>query len=152
MKKMKKLLFLLLALAMIMSLAACSGTANTGDGKTTMKAGTYTSTQKSVNGDLTVKVVLTDKAIDSVTVTDCLDTPGIGMPLNDASGKPLSNGGEAPTVLVPKKIVEAQSVNVDGVSGATLTSFAIKNAVSDCLTQAGAKLDDWKSAATPAQY
>ena len=150
MKKMEKPLILLLALAMIMSLAACGGTANAGAGKTAMKAGTYTSTQKSVNGDLTVKVVLTENAIDSVTVTDCIDTPGIGMPLADASGSALSNGGEAPTVLVPKEIVAAQSVNVDGVSGATLTSFAIKNAVSDCLTQAGAKLDDWKSAATPA--
>ena len=37
---------------------------------------------------------------------------------------------------VPQAIVDANSVDVDGVSGATLTSDRIKDAAVKCLTQA----------------
>ena len=37
---------------------------------------------------------------------------------------------------VPQAIVDANSVDVDGVSGATLTSGRIKDAAVQCLTQA----------------
>ena len=37
---------------------------------------------------------------------------------------------------VPQAIVDANSVDVDGVSGATLTSGRIKDAAVKCLTQA----------------
>ena len=36
---------------------------------------------------------------------------------------------------IPAAIVEAQSTDVDGVAGATVTSDAIKNAVKDALSK-----------------
>jgi flavocytochrome c len=151
MKKMKKILVLVMALAMILALAACGTTqaAPTATpaavGKTAMTPGTYTATKTGMNGDLTVEVTVSADTIDSVTVTSCLDTTGIGTPLMDADGNVLTYGGEAPTELVPQEIVDAQSVNVDGVTGATITSAVIKSAVSDCLTQAGAVINEWQT-------
>lgn len=48
-------------------------------------------------------------------------------------------------------ILEKQSAAVDAVTGATLTSAAIRNAVSDCLVQAGANLSDWSTKETVRQ-
>lgn len=45
--------------------------------------------------------------------------------------------GDAPIAQLPAAIVEAQSAEVDGVSGATFTSDAIKNAAADAIAQAG---------------
>jgi len=166
---MKKALALVLAFALLMGLAACAGTANENDvvetpdagvtapvdngepsGKAAMTAGTYTATKQGMNGDVAVEVVVSADEIKSVTVTGNLETPGIGSPLTDASGNILPEGGEAPTELIPKEIVAAQSVKVDTVSGATITSAAIIGAVTDCLTQAGANIDEWKDAPAPA--
>lgn len=150
MKSTKKLLSLALALAMALSLAACGNKPADAPTKAKMTPGTYTATTGGVNGDVTVEVVVNDTAIETITVTDCLDTTGIGTALKDVDGNILTNGGEAPTELIPRRIVEAQSVNVDTVAGATLTSMAIVTAVTDCLTQAGADLTQWKDAAAPA--
>ena len=167
---MKKALALVLAFALLMGLAACAGTANEDDpvettpdagvtppagngepsGRTPLKAGTYTATKQGMNGDVVVEVVVTEDEIKSVKVTSNLETPGIGSPLTDASGNILPEAGEAPTELIPKEIVAAQSVKVDTVSGATITSAAVLGAVTDCLTQAGAGIDEWKTAPAPA--
>ena len=50
-------------------------------------------------------------------------------------------------------IVDNQTLNVDTVSGATLSSMAFIGAVSDALDQAGQKSSDWRKRdkATPAQ-
>ncbi len=166
---MKKALALVLVLALLTGLAACAdaadenGAVETPDagvntpvdngepsGKAPLKAGTYTATKQGMNGDVAVEVEVTEDAIKSVTVTGNLETPGIGSPLTDASGSILPEGGKAPTELIPEEIVAAQSVQVDTVSGATITSAAIIGAVTDCLTQAGAKIDEWKTAPAPA--
>ncbi|NCB50389.1 MAG: FAD-dependent oxidoreductase [Clostridia bacterium] len=160
MKKIKNLLILALAVALVLGLAACGGNPSSTaapteaptaepSGKTSMNPGTYTATTAGVNGDVTVEVVVTEDAIESVVVTDCLDTTGIGTALKDSDGNILTAGGEAPTELIPREIVSSQSVNIDSVAGATLTSVAIRNAVSDCLTQAGADLSQWKDATEP---
>ena len=149
---MKKTIAILLALAMVLSLAACGGTqsestAQTPDAGTenaAFQAGTYTASAPGMNGDVTVEVELTADAIASVKVTEQQETTGVGSPLMDANGNVLETGGKAPTQLIPEKIVAAQSIAVDNVSGATITSGAIKKAVADCLTQAGANADDWK--------
>lgn len=168
-KEMKKAIALVLALALLMGLAACAGTANEGEvptpdvaatpapvegnepqGKTALKAGTYTASKQGMNGDVTVEVVVTEDAISSVVVTENLETPGIGSPLTDASGNVLAEAGEIPVLAIPEKIVANQSVKVDAVTGATITSYAIINAVTDCLTQAGANIDEWKTEAAAA--
>ncbi len=43
---------------------------------------------------------------------------------------------------IPKAIVEHQSLDIDVITGASLTSMAIINAASDCVKQAGAKPSD----------
>ena len=56
-----------------------------------------------------------------------------------------TNGGESPITLIPKRIVEGQSIKVDSVTGATITSYAIMNAVGDAIEQAGGNKDDFKT-------
>ena len=105
-----------------------------------LTAGTYTASKNGMNGQLTVEVVTDDSSIVSVTVTENQETPGIGSPLVDGEKE-----GTIPTLSIPAAIVENQSIAVDAVTGATITSAAIKSAVEDCLTQAGANVDDWKT-------
>lgn len=87
-----------------------------------MTAGTYTATARGHHSDVTVEVTVSDEAIESVTVVDDDETYNIS---------------DAAIDTVPGRIVEHQSVNVDGVAGATMTSQAILNAVRDCIEQAG---------------
>ncbi len=53
---------------------------------------------------------------------------------------------DLPKSKIPADIVANQSINVDIVSGATLTSFALKKAVEDCLLQAGLDLNKFSKA------
>ena len=47
---------------------------------------------------------------------------------------------------MPGEIAESGSIAVDGVSGATITSTAIKEAAAAALTAAGLNPDDYKTA------
>ena len=49
------------------------------------------------------------------------------------------------------RIVEAQSVNVDAVGGATVTSTAIKQGVAQAITMAGGKVSDFSTAPAKAE-
>ena len=118
---MKKLLFPFLAAAMLLSLAGCSKS-----GEPSFTAGTYTASAAGMAGDVTVEVVLGASSIESVTVTSHNETPGIGTNAVDQ---------------IPAEIVRHQSLGVDAVSGATITSNAILAAVADCITQAGGDAD-----------
>ena len=106
-----------------------------------LKDGDYKASVQGMNDTIDVTVTIAKKAISAVTVTKESETPGIGSSLKDASGNVLTGGGEAPVTFIPAEIVKYQTVNVDTVSGATITSGAIKAAVRDCLKQAGAKED-----------
>ena len=87
-------------------------------------AGTYTATAEGCLSDVTVTVTVSDKAITDVRV--------------DASGETAELGGKAAEEL-PGEIIRSQSTDVDGYSGATLTSDAIKKAAADCIAQASGK-------------
>ena len=90
----------------------------------TFKPGTYTATARGFGGDVTVTVTVDANAITDVTAVGDAETAGIG-----------SNAIEQ----LPSKIVEANGTNgVEVVSGASMTSNAIFDAVNDCLTQASA--------------
>ena len=84
-------------------------------------AGTYTATAEGCLSDVTVTVTVSDKAITDVRV--------------DASGETAELGGKAAEEL-PGEIIRSQSTDVDGYTGATLTSDAIKKAAADCIAQA----------------
>ena len=89
-------------------------------------AGTYEGTAKGHNGSVTVEVEFSDSSIMSVTVTDQEETPQI------AAGA---------LEQIPARIVEEQSLMVDAVTGATITSSAILEAVGDCAAQAGGDVE-----------
>lgn len=46
--------------------------------------------------------------------------------------------------MIPSRIVENQSITVDSVTGATITSYAVMGAVKDALTKAGANTAEWQ--------
>ncbi len=129
-KKTFKLLLAVLILAMSTSvLIGCSSKAANG---TTPVAGTYTSTEKGFGGDITVNLTMSDEGIISnIDITADSETPDVG-------GTAASKLAEA--------VVKNQSLAVDSVSGATVTSTAVLSAITTALTEAGADIDALKSA------
>lgn len=92
------------------------------DSPVSFTPGKYTATAKGMNGDVVVEVTFTETAIREIQVVSHKETDGIW---------------EKPVDTIPKAIVDTQSLDVDAVAGATMTSNAILNAVEDCVTQAG---------------
>lgn len=89
-------------------------------------AGVYTATVAGHNGPITVEATFGDAAITDIKVTAHKETYGLGYGVSTA-----------PVDMLPGEIVKAQSLDVDAVTNATVTSNAIKQAVADCATQAG---------------
>ncbi len=114
------------------SLDAAAG--NLGNGL--LVPGTYTATAHGAKHDLTAEVDVTENEITDIRVTEANDSPFVS---------------EAAIEKMPARMLEKQSVAVDAVTGATFTSAAIRNAVSDCLMQAGANLSDWSAQETVRQ-
>lgn len=102
-----------------------------------MKAGTYVKTVKGFNEGLKVEVVLSESKIESVKVLEYNET---------APGWPALE-------KMPAAIVEAQSIAVDTVAGATRTSEGIIEAVKQALEEAGANMEMFtkKMEAAPAE-
>ena len=94
-------------------------------------SGDFTGTAKGFGGDVSVTLTLTDGAITGCTAEGKDETQGVGS--------------EA-IAQMPGKIAESGSIAVDGVSGATATSTAIKEAAAAALTAAGLNPDDYKTA------
>ncbi len=86
-----------------------------------IKDGTYEATVDGQSGDMTVQVVVAGGKISEVTVVSNHETENIAGPALEK---------------VPAAIVEQNSPDVDGVTGATLTSERIREAVRQCLDQA----------------
>ncbi len=155
---MKKTNVVLCAL-LCTALAACSSTTTATNSTSetteteatetgTIQDGTYTATAAGMNGDVEVTVEIEGGAIKSVTVGDNQETPGIGGRLYDIDGNLMTASGLAPVDLIPQEIVENQSLNVDNVTGATITSYAVKSAVTKALEEAGATKDDFSGEVT----
>lgn len=106
---------LCLALAAIMLLACLPAYA------ATYTPGTYEAKAKGFGGAVKVSVTVDEEKIIAVTAAGDGETVGIG-----------SNAIEQ----LPAKMVEANSAEVDGVSGATITSGAVKEAAAAALTAA----------------
>lgn len=83
--------------------------------------GTYEGTAKGNGGDLKVSVVVDETSIKEVTVLEHLETEGLADPALEK---------------VPTSIVSEQSLSVDTVTGATVTSNAIIDAVKMALESA----------------
>lgn len=83
--------------------------------------GEYQSVVDGQYGEMKVQVTITDGKISDVKIVSNNETEEI------ASGA---------LKMIPEKIVESNSVEVDVISGATLTTNRIRTAVVDCLNQA----------------
>lgn len=137
--KFKKSLSMLLCIILMLGIVGCTKDIPTDapkdniNSETTFKPGTYTATSKGNNGDVTVEVVFDEKSIVSVTVKEHSETPGLS---------------DTPIQRIPSSIVEGQTLSVDTVAGATMTSNAILAGVEDCVKQAGGDVDVLKAAAS----
>ena len=105
----------------------CGSKPTTGAGAT----GDFTGTAKGCGGDVTVTLTLTDGKITGCTAEGASETQGVGS-------KAIEQ--------LPGEIAESGSIAVDGVSGATITSDAIKEAAAAAITAAGLKPEDFQTA------
>ena len=114
---MKKIGSLLLVMLMFVTMLPVSATE-----AAQLSPGTYTVTVPAMWGPMTVEATFGETTIDDVKVVEHVETPGIS---------------EWPISLIPERVIEYQSIAVETVSGATLTSRAILRGVEQCLTEAG---------------
>ena len=87
----------------------------------TFTPGTYTATEQGLASPVTVTMTFDETMITDVSIDCAGETPDIGAVI----------GPE-----MAQKIVSAQSADVDAVSGATITSDAIRKAAVNCISQA----------------
>ena len=127
---MKKCLSLILVLAMVLCMAAYGAAPVQAENANLFTPGTYTGVGAGKNGDITVEVTFSAEKIERITVVSHSETPS----LSDAA---IAN--------IPTQIVEAQSLGVDAVSGATYTSNGIVDAVADAVKQAGGDVEALKN-------
>ena len=119
---MKKFAAIVLAMLMLVSVV----------GAQAMTAGTYEAAAKGFHGDVKIAVTVDENAITAIEVLEQSETEGIG------------------TVAIeklPAAVLAAQTLAVDAVGGATITSDALKAALTDALTQAGADMNKFTAAA-----
>lgn len=109
--------------AMMMSLASAGCGSGTASGSL-YNNGTYTGEGQGLNGTIDVTLSITDDKITVDEITDPGETAGVG-------GKEAIKDG-----TFKAQIEEAQSAEIDGVTGATVTSTGVKDAVTDALSQA----------------
>ena len=83
--------------------------------------GTYTAVAAGISSDVTVTMTFDETSIIDMTVDVSGETAGIGTVIGDD---------------ICAQILSAQSAEVDGVAGATVTSTAVKEAAANCIAQA----------------
>ena len=84
-------------------------------------AGSYTATAEGYNGPLTITATYTDTALESITIDSSVETAHVGDVAFD--------------IMIPE-MIEANGAGVDGVSGATFSTRALRTAVIDTAEQA----------------
>lgn len=156
MRKFKKIFSLILVVTMVATLLSCTnnnqGSANSNkvnsESNSIKENGkvVYQGTAMGYNDLVNVDVTLEDGKILDVKVTSHNETPGIGGELKDIDGKVVTNGGEAPITLIPRLIAENNSINIDTVTGATVTCYGIEHAVADAMVKADIRVDAISSA------
>lgn len=124
---MKKLLAIVLCILMLLP----AGTAFAEGG---MKDGTYAASATGMDGQIQIEVTIKDDKITDIVIVDDNETAGVGT--------------NALTIL-PGAVIDAQSLAVDSVSGATISSAAFKMAVADAITQAGGDANEWRKREVP---
>ncbi|MGN9165904.1 flavocytochrome c [Tissierellaceae bacterium HCP3S3_D8] len=128
-RRSKRTICLFLCFAMAILTVACQSNPKEEGQEAMFKPDTYVGTADGHNGEIKVEVTVDENSIKSIEVIEHNESPGISDPAIER---------------IPKAIVEDQSLAVDAISGATVTSDAIIAAVTDALKQAGADIDALK--------
>ena len=97
---------------------------------TKMTPGTYEASAEGHNGAVHVSVTVSEDKIENVEVKDNSETRGLSDPAIQ---------------LIPSQIVGYQTLSTDVVSGATYTTVAIREAVKNCIIQAGGNPDAYNT-------
>lgn len=98
--------------------------------------GTYTASAQGLESKVTVQMTFDETSITKVVI--------------DASGETPELGGKAAADLA-QQIIDTQAAEIDGVSGASVTSNAAMKAAADCIAQAkGEAVAAAETAAAPA--
>lgn len=97
---------------------------------TKMTPGTYEASAEGHNGAVHVSVTVSEDKIENVEVKDNSETRGLSDPAIQ---------------LIPSQIVAYQTLSTDVVSGATYTTVAIREAVKNCIIQAGGNPDAYNT-------
>ena len=113
---MKKAYIGVLACLIVIMLAGCTGGIR-------YEAGSYVGSAQGKNGPIKVEVTFLENKIESVQVVSHKDDLDYATKAVDG---------------MPEIIIKKQRLDVDAVSGATLTSRGIIGAVAQCVTDAGA--------------
>ena len=103
-------------------LTACGGSSK----GYSFKAGTYEGSGTGKNGSIKVSVEVSNDSIKKVDILEQNETPSIAK---DALEK------------IPQDIVKEQSLAIDTISGATITSQGILDAVKDALSSSGVDMN-----------
>ena len=113
-----------MTLVLIIGLVACTNDGKTpvDEGKNNIKDGTYKGVGKGKGGDIAVEVTIKDDTITDIKVLEQNETPGYETAMDTLTDEIISTNG----------------VEVDMVSGCTLTSIGFLEAVKNALESAGA--------------
>ena len=117
--------------ALIMALMMLVASVAMGEAATASVSGDFTGTAKGFGGDVNVTVTLTEGAITAVTAEGASETEGIGSVVIEK---------------LPAEIAATGSIAVDAISGATITSNALVEAVKAALTAAGVDAESYNVA------
>ena len=97
-----------------------------------VKDGKYEASARGIDGIVTVETVFEHGEIADIRIIEENETAGVG-------DKALE--------IVRKRLLDNQSLAVDGVSGATVSSNAMRTAVADAIKQAGGDVSEWRKRA-----
>ena len=141
----KRFLSLVLVLLMVVMIVACSNSEKTNvpkeseiekedvvskSGKGNLLPGSYEAESVGMGGKVVTQVVVDENNIKEIKIVHHYETPNVGTVVIEK---------------IPIEIIERQTLSIDAVTGATLTTNAILRSVEDCLNQAGADIDAYKS-------
>lgn len=103
----------------------------------TMKPGTYNVKAKGHGSSyMPMKVTLSEDKIEDINVDSSGETKGVADEVFNR---------------LPKLIVADQTLNVDAVSGATISSHGVVDGVAEAINKAGGNADEWRNRAKPAK-
>lgn len=88
--------------------------------------GTYSTTVDAYGGPLGISVTLSEDKIESIDITECHETNFLGIDAIE---------------ILTQRILEAQSLGVDAVTGASITGSMFLMGVRDCVSQSGADMN-----------